>query len=292
MEKMNILIGCLSFKELTGSELYVFELAKGLKKLGHDVSIISPMIGNPLIDMANELYIPVHNINYPPNENFDLIHCQHKSVTMNLISMYPNIKKICTIHSEVTAEEHPVIHESIHRYVAIRPSIKDMLINTFNINEKNIATIYNPIDSDRFNLTDTKNLGYVLFVGSLEHLRAKPLFDISEYCLENNKELWIVGKNHSNYLPLLLTQKHVKYFPETNEIEKFVKECHETAGILLGRTTIEGWLCGKSGWIYDVDSFGNILNKNLHEIPSDVNKFKSDNVIKEIIEEYKNMSKK
>jgi glycosyltransferase involved in cell wall biosynthesis len=286
MEKINILIGCLSFKELTGSELYVFELAKGLKKIGHNVSIISPIIGNPLIDMANELYIPVYNINYPPNEKFDLIHCQHKSVTTNLISIYPDIKKICSIHSEVTVEEYPVIHESIHKYIAIRPSIKDMLINTFNINEKIIESIYNPIDIDRFNLNDTKNLGYVLFVGSLEHLREKSLFDISEYCIENNKELWIVGKNHSNYLQLLLSQKHVKYFTETNEIEKFVKECDETAGILLGRTTIEGWMCGKKGWIYNVDSSGNILSKQLHDIPEDIDKFKSDNVVKEIIQQY------
>ena len=47
----------------------------------------------------------------------------------------------------------------------------------------------------------------------------------------------------------------------TPEIEKFVKECDETAGILLGRTTIEGWMCGKPSWIYKVDSGGFILSK-------------------------------
>ena len=69
-------------------------------------------------------------------------------------------------------------------------------------------------------------------------------------------------------------------------IESYVKNCSETAGILLGRTTIEGWLCGKSGWIYDVDKEGNILSKNQHEVPSDVIKFDSLNVAKKIKQEY------
>ena len=38
----------------------------------------------------------------------------------------------------------------------------------------------------------------------------------------------------------------------------------------MGRTTIEGWMCGKKGWIYDVDSKGEIISKNLHEIPNDM----------------------
>jgi hypothetical protein len=57
----------------------------------------------------------------------------------------------------------------------------------------------------------------------------------------------------------------------------------------LGRTTIEGWLCGKSGWIYDIDSYGNIKSKELHNVPNDIDKFKSENVSKEIIELYKNI---
>lgn len=55
----------------------------------------------------------------------------------------------------------------------------------------------------------------------------------------------------------------------------------------MGRTTIEGWLCGKSGWIYQIDEQGNILSKDLKEVPSDVDKYKSENIVSEIIEEYK-----
>jgi hypothetical protein len=46
-------------------------------------------------------------------------------------------------------------------------------------------------------------------------------------------------------------------------------------------------LCGKGGWIYDVDKQGNILSKSFNEIPADIEKFRTDNVVKEIINKYK-----
>ena len=57
----------------------------------------------------------------------------------------------------------------------------------------------------------------------------------------------------------------------------------------MGRTTIEGWLCGKPGWVYEIDSSGNISNKEKREVPSDIDKFKSENIASEIIEEYKSV---
>ena len=69
-------------------------------------------------------------------------------------------------------------------------------------------------------------------------------------------------------------------------MDKYIHKCSETAGILLGRTTIEGWMCGKPGWIYNVDNTGNIINKELFSIPDDINKFKSSNVSKTIRQTY------
>jgi hypothetical protein len=45
-------------------------------------------------------------------------------------------------------------------------------------------------------------------------------------------------------------------------------------------------MCGKSGWIYNVDSSGNIVDKNLYEVPSDVEKYYSSNVSKKIKDSY------
>ena len=137
-----------------------------------------------------------------------------------------------------------------------------------------------------FNTKNTKDNNYVLFVGTVDYLRENTIKDLVDYTKSIDKELWIVGENKSNYLDNILTNSHVKYHNATNKVEDFVKNCHETAGILLGRTTIEGWMCGKPGWIYNVDGYGKIINKERFDMPEDISKFNSLDVAKKIKEEY------
>ena len=131
-----------------------------------------------------------------------------------------------------------------------------------------MSIINNPIDENRFNLNKTSNDNYVLFVGTIDYLREKTIRDLVQYTKEKNLELWLVGDSSSNYLPELLNESHVKHFKSTWNVEKYTKKCVETAGIMLGRTTIEGWMCGKGGWIYEVNDVGDILSKEFHLPPS------------------------
>jgi glycosyltransferase involved in cell wall biosynthesis len=227
------------------------------------------------------------NMIYKTSEvNFDIVHVQHNPISHRICDMYPNIPKITTIHSEVIDLENPYIHDSIKKYVCIRPEIQNHIVEKFDIDESNTKVIYNPIDTNRFNTKDTKTYPYILFVGTIDYLRENTIRDLVEYSKSINKELWLVGENKSNYLTELLQNTHVKHFEATNKVEPYVKNCSETAGILLGRTTIEGWLCGKPGWIYNVDNSGEILDKKKHEVPSDMDKFNSFEVAKKIKEEY------
>ena len=311
---IKVLLSSLFFKTFTGSEMYVYELARGLKKLNCDVTVLSDIEG-PLSKLANQQGIKTLPFTNPPgfklgdgkwgfnrpegfvpsqpnmmykmsDVNFDIVHVQHNPISQRACDMYPNIPKLSTIHSEVIELENPYIHESIKKYVCIRPEIQNHIIEMFNIDKLNTEVIYNPIDTNRFNTKDTKTYPYVLFVGTIDYLREKTIRDLVEYSKSINKELWLVGENKSNYLPELLNNSHVKHFEATNKVEPYVKNCSETAGILLGRTTIEGWLCGKPGWIYNVDSSGNILDKKKHDVPSDMDKFNSLEVAKKIKEEY------
>lgn len=287
-EKLNVLISTLMFANLTGSEMYTFELAKKLKELNCDVTVLSN-IGEPMIGMANELGIKTVSIKSPQQLsgiNFDIIHTQHLPVSEFVCNSFPNIPKLSVIHSEVISLESPYIHPSIKKYITIRPEIQNHIVKNFNIDISNTEVIYNPVDPKKFNTTDTKDDGYILFVGTIDYLRKNSIFDLVEYSKSLNKELWLVGVNHGNYLMQLLSNPHVKYFDATIDVEKYVKNCSETAGILLGRTTIEGWMCGKPGWIYDIDSSGNILGKSKNEVPSDIDKFNSEKVALKIKEEY------
>ena len=317
-EKIKVLIGCLNFANHTGSELYVYELTKELLKQVCDVSIYSSL-GEPLSRKAHQLGAKLYSIQEPPGYKlgdgewmlntpngpvkstknnlykvsdiqFDVLHLNHKPITEHLLKLYPDTETICSIHSEVIELEHPVIHPQIKKYIAIRPEIKEFLIDRFNIDADMIDVVYNPIDYSRFKPTNVNNeRPIVLFVGTIDYLREKAIKDLIETTKADGKDLWLVGKENGVVVNDLIgsDNEHVTYHGPSWKVEEFVKKCDETAGILLGRTTIEGWLCGKAGWIYDIDESGNIKGKELHQVPDDIDKFRSDNVAKEIIEEYK-----
>jgi glycosyltransferase involved in cell wall biosynthesis len=312
--RLKVLLSCISFRNFTGSELYVFELAKSLIKLNCSVTVLS-QIGGPVTDMAKKLGIKcisfenapgfklgdgewgmntpegfkpsVPNALYRVAEvDYDIIHFQHKPVADRILNMYPELDKICSIHSEVISLEDPVVDPSIKKYIAIRPEIKEHMVNNFEISEEMIEVIYNPIDNEKFKSKNTSDENYVLFVGTIDYLRKETILDLVEYTREIGKELWLVGENNGNYLENVLLEEHVKHFPSTWKVENFILKSYETAGIQLGRTTIESWMCGKSSWIYKVDKGGFILSKEKHEPPTDIKKYYTLNVAQQIKDEY------
>lgn len=313
-KRLKVMLSCLFFRNFTGSELYVFELAKSLMKLNCSVTVVS-QIGGPLTDMAKKLGIKCLSFEDSPgfkigdgkwgfetpegikpstpnmmyrvsDVDYDIIHIQHKPVAERILSMYPEIPKICAVHSEVISLEDPIKDQTIKKYIAIRPEIKTHIVNNFEISEDIVDVIYNPVDNEKFSSKNVKDENYVLFVGTIDYLRKDTIFDLIEYTRENGKELWLVGEDKDNYLQQALSEPNVKHFPPTWSVEKFILNSSETAGIQLGRTTIESWMCGKPSWIYKVDSNGDILSKERHEPPSDIEKYYTMNVAQQIKEEY------
>lgn len=316
-EKLKVLITCINFNDYTGSELYVFELAKGLVENGCEVSIVSNIGGN-ISNMAKSYGIKLYDFNSPPgfklgdgqwtvsNERgqlvpskkgmmykikdvkFDVIHVNHAQITQKIVDLYNPTTAVSTIHSEVIDLEKPIPHPKVKKYIAIRPEIKKHINQKYDISKKDIEVVYNPIDGKKFTPSKTTQKNkkpIVLFVGTIDYLRKNTIFDLIDTTAEEDKELWIVGKKRDNYLDYI-DSPHVKYFESTWNVERYVRQCDETASILLGRTTIEGWLCGKPGIIYDVDSTGYILGKKTKNPPLDVDKFKNVNIAKQIKEIY------
>jgi len=316
--KLKVLIGCLKFNEYTGSELYVYELAKELVKQNCDVTICS-QLGGDIARKAMVKGIKLADLSEPPGfklgdgewivrtpdgekksekgklykvgeVKYDIMHLNHTPITEHLLMLYPNTPAISTIHSEVLDLEKPVINDNILKYIAIRPEIKQHLIDAHEIVKDKIDVVYNPIDGTRFKPNGVLNneKKRVLFVGTIDYLRKETIFDLIESTKKDGSELWIVGIKRETYLDDL-TDEHVKYFEPTWEIERYVKQCDETASILLGRTTIEGWLCGKPGWIYNITPEGVIKDKKLVQVPEDIGRFSSKEVAKRIREEYLNV---
>jgi len=313
-QRIKVLISCLFFKNFTGSELYVYELAKNLIKNNCDVTVLSE-IGGPLTDMAKKLGIKVFSHREPPGfklgdgkwamtgpqgpeiskENvlykvsevkYDIVHIQHKPVAERILQLYPDINKIYSVHSEVIDLENPIKHESIKKYIAIRPEIKNHIVENFDIPEELVEVIYNPIDNEKFKSNSNVEEDYILFVGTIDYLRENAIRDLVLKTDARGLQLLLVGENKSNYLDEILKNSHVKHISATWNVEQYVNKCKETAGIQLGRTTIEGWMCNKPGWIYKVDSEGDIIDITKHEPPTDIEKYYAQNVASQIKNEY------
>ncbi len=68
---MNILLSCLSYREYTGSEIYFYELSTALRSAGHNVSIFSPFVDNPLQDRTTGITFP--NKDEIKKETYDMV---------------------------------------------------------------------------------------------------------------------------------------------------------------------------------------------------------------------------
>jgi glycosyltransferase involved in cell wall biosynthesis len=317
--KLKVLMGCLSFQGLTGSEISTLETAKGLAQNGCDVSVISSNVSKNFENICKRYGIKTYTMDEPPHyklgdgswfintpngpqptqpnvlyrvnqQTFDVIHANHKPITDRLLQLYPESNFVNIVRSEVIDLENPVVDDKIKKYIAIRPSIKDYIVNNFNIPEHNVEVVYNPFDKSRFkqiSLPSGTDKKVTLFVGTMDYLREKPIKDLIDKCGSENKELWLVGKDTNNYASYFSKNyEHVKYFEPTDKIEDFYYKCDETAGIMLGRTTIEGFLCGKPAIIYNVDKSGDIIDSKYHEVPEDLTIFDYDSIITKIKDIY------
>ena len=294
-DKLRVLICCQFFKNYTGSEMSNYELSKELVKKGCDVTLISSVVGEPLLSKALANGVKVHSYNNLPNyrldkegkltfikneAEFDIIHINHKPIGELILKLYPNTPAVMHVRSEVIPIfEVPIIDPMIKRYISIRDSITDY-IKSFGIEDKIIVSIDNPFDYSRFNINykPVKNKkDVILFIGTIDHLRVNIILDLIKMTKDNDNELWIIGADNNNNMNAIINgNDHVKYLGVKSNVEDYIKKCDYTAGIFKGRTTIEGFLCGKPGWIYIVDEKGNIQNKNLEPVPSDMRNYSGD----------------
>jgi hypothetical protein len=164
---------------------------------------------------------------------------------------------ISIIHSEIRSED-PVLDPRISHYVAIRQPIADMLINEYKIPADKVSLIYNPIDTSRFNSDEAVKLERHsgIFVGEvLDPIRFKAVQHLVAQCIENDWDLYLMSESRYNF-----NHPNIKYIDKRWDTENVVEMMNFTAGILLGRTTLEGWCCDVPGYMYIIDIHGNILD--------------------------------
>lgn len=269
---MKIVLTVSNYKNLTGSELYVHDLAEELLARDHEVMILATDVGGTLQEHTHK-YIKVHPFYDHPDFPADVVINSQPAPTGYGLTYFPNAKQLQVLHSHLPYEE-PVIDKKIIKYVAVRPEVGEFWVNKYKAElENRISVVWNGVSEAKFNTKGTKSptRPMKLFVGTLDHLRRDVIMDLVKDCVEKGEELTLVlNSNPFEGHPL---PKGVIVLPHRWEIEELVKKCSETAGIYVGRTTIEGWMCGKPALIYDVDEKGHIKSKATYGVPVATSQF-------------------
>lgn len=254
---MKILLGCLNANGLGGSELYHYELARELDAAGYDVTLFTLR----QIDWMEQTRLKLQHVrqldptNLDVSEKYDIIVASQPQVNGFMLEHFKETPIISIIHSEIRSED-PVLDPRIAHYIAIRKPIADMLIETYKIPANKVSLIYNPIDQTRFNEDEAEKLERYsgIFIGEvLDPIRFNAVQHLVQQCIENDWDLYIMSESRYDF-----KHPNIKYVDKRWDTENIVQMMHFTAGILLGRTTLEGWCCGVPGYMYIIDIHGNI----------------------------------
>jgi hypothetical protein len=260
---MKILLACINANGCGGSEMYHYELARELDQSGHDVTLFTLR----QIDWTDQVRLKLKHIrqldttNLDTTENFDIIVASQPEVNLFVLEHFKETPIVSIIHSEIRSED-PILNPRILHYIAIRKPILDMLINEYKIPANKVSLIYNPIDQNRFNSAETKKLERHsgIFVGEvLDPIRFNAVQHIVQQCVKNDWDLYLMSESRFNF-----NHPNIKYVDKRWDTENFVQMMNFTAGILLGRTTLEGWCCDVLGYMYIIDIHGAI-----HSIETD-----------------------
>ena len=144
--------------------------------------------------------------------------------------------------------------------------------------------IYNPFDLQRFNCQSCKKNSnakdrVVLFPGSVDYLRYKPLKYLLNLSEKQNFKVIHVGRDDYN-----IQHSNLKSYKPVWDIERYYKQCDIVSGIFLGRTSIEGLLCGKRILQFDVDKKGDIKQVYWYTA-NNLQKFNKHMIVKQFLEE-------
>lgn len=259
---MKILLGCINVNSLGGSEMYHYELARELYLLGNDITLLSLRDIDPTDEKRIALtalgvkQVDLRTIN--TTERYDIVVASQPQVNQFTLQHFSQTPIISIIHSEIRSED-PILDPRILHYVAIRQPIANLLVDGYNIPQEKVSLIYNPIDKARFNLQDKKPLEKYsgVFVGGEcnDPIRFKAIQHLAQECIKQDWDLYIMSDSRYDF-----NHPNIKFIDKTWHTEHFLKQMNFTAGILLGRTTLEGWCCGIPGYMYIINQYGDILS--------------------------------
>lgn len=239
---MKIVIVCQTMTYLSGSPLYNYTLALELKRQGHEVDIVSVWVDNYLRTNLEKEGI---RCLYSTNEIYDLAIVSQKNFPIPKALSVINV-----VHSEYDCETP--IAEGVDHWVAIRPSIKEHIVNEHSIDHNKVSVIYNGVDLDRFKPIKKSERDYIKVVipATIDPLREKFLNYYTSRANEKYR-VYLYGKHFGGNVAM---GDYVYYQNEISNIENEIADADIVAGILLGRVNLEARACDVKSYIHNPDN--------------------------------------
>jgi hypothetical protein len=250
---MRLLLTSCTMGYMSGTPLYVYTLARELAK-EHKITVVSPWrkIGNEAEKLREGLEEVGVRCVEEARGNYDCIIASESAPALG-------VPIVNIIHSEYDCET-PLLADA---WVAIRPSIKDHIVECHGVPEERAHVIYNGIDRERFKARPKPPRDYKLTVVpcTLDPLRAKFINHLCQQANESNRYHFF-----GDFFGVPVTnQPWAQAFPAKFHIEEEISTADEVAGILLGRVNLEANSCGVPSKIYHPET----LEEELFLLPEE-----------------------
>ena len=146
---MRVLLTNNTLKGRAGTELYVLDVARRLKQLGHEPVAYSPLLGEvaELLAMAG---VPVMRNLLDLPFRPDIIHGHHHIETMTALASLPAVPAVYFCHGSAPWEEMPPAFPRILRYVAVDEVCRERIVREAKVPFGKIRLLLNFVDTDLF----------------------------------------------------------------------------------------------------------------------------------------------
>ena len=146
---MRILLTNNTLSARAGSEMYAYDVACQLKRLGHQPVAYSPDLGE-VAELLRSAGVPVVSrltgLDFRP----DVIHGHHHVETMTALACFPGVPAVSFCHGSTPWQEMPPRFPRILRYVAVDLACRDRIVREANVPVEQVQMLLNFADMDRF----------------------------------------------------------------------------------------------------------------------------------------------
>ncbi len=148
MRTLTVLITNIMLKTRTGTELYVRDLALGLKARGHTPVVYARDRG----EVADELAwagIAVHNDLSTVRTRPHIVHGHHREPTIEALLRFRKTPAVYVCHDRLHPADAPPVFPRILRHVAVDDNCRERVVEA-GVAENRIRVILNAVDLERF----------------------------------------------------------------------------------------------------------------------------------------------